>query len=520
MKSFSDHIEQELRKRIKGECAFDEGTRDLYSTDSSWYKVIPVGVVSPANVEDVQTLVEYCAKNDIALIPRGAGTGLAGQAIGYGIIVDFSRLMNQVVSHTSDSVTVQPGVILASLNQHLGLHEKFFPIDPASSSLCTLGGMIATNAAGAHGIKYGATKDFVRELTVVLANGETARITRKPEVDASSNPYYSSIVETLSPLLTENKKLIRSRFPSVAKNSSGYNLLGAVSVSTIDFRRLIVGSEGTLAITVEAILDVVQVPKYKMGALVYLSSYEKTADATQLGLELNPAAIEILDHSYVSLVKGTSPEIDAIIHPDAKAMLYFEFEGDSKEELSQNIVRLNRTVSLSLPLKFTPLTTTQEIQSVWQLREEASRIINYVKSQGKTSFVEDVAVPLPRLSEYLKGLVNILSSNGIGFSMYGHAGTGNVHCAAFVDLKNLTHYKAVDTIASEVYDLAISLGGTFSGEHGDGFVRTPFLERLYGSEVYDLFRTVKNTFDPHNMLNPGKIIGPQNVSILHDLAFS
>ena len=222
----------------------------------------------------------------------------------------------------------------------------------------------------------------------------------------------------------------------------------------------------------------------------------------------------------MSLVKGTSPEIDAIIHPDAKAMLYFEFEGDSKEELSQNIVRLNRTVSLSLPLKFTPLTTTQEIQCVWQLREEASRIINYVKSQGKTSFVEDVAVPLPRLSEYLKGLVNILSSNGIGFSMYGHAGTGNVHCAAFVDLKNLTHYKAVDTIASEVYDLAISLGGTFSGEHGDGFVRTPFLERLYGSEVYDLFRTVKNTFDPRNMLNPVKIIGPQNVSILHDLALS
>ena len=220
----------------------------------------------------------------------------------------------------------------------------------------------------------------------------------------------------------------------------------------------------------------------------------------------------------MSLVKGTSPEIDSIIHPDAKAMLYFEFEGDSKEELAQNVVRLNRTVSLSLPLKFTPLTTEEEIQQVWKLREEASKIINYVKSKGKTSFVEDVAVPLPRLSEYMKGLGHILSSHGIDFSVYGHAGTGNVHCAAFVDLKNLDHYKVVDTIASEVYDLAISLGGTLSGEHGDGFVRTPFLERLYGSDVYELFRLVKATFDPNNTLNPGKIIGPQNVSILHDLA--
>ena len=518
MKSFSHHIEQELRKRLKGECTFDEGTRDQYSTDAGWYKVIPLGVVSPANAEDVQALVEYCGKNDIAVIPRGAGTGLAGQAIGYGIIVDFTKTLNTIVSRTDDSVTVQPGVVLTSLNQHLGKHGRFFPIDPASSSLCTLGGMIATNAAGAHGIKYGATKDFVRELSVVLSNGERALVTRNPGVDASLNPYYSSIVETLSPLLKENKKLIREKFPSVAKNSSGYNLLGAVSVSTIDFRRLIVGSEGTLAITVEATLDVVPAPKYRMGALVYLSNYEKTVDATLLGLELDPAAIEILDQSYMSLVKGTSPEIDLLIHPDAKAMLYFEFEGESKEDLSQSVVRLNRTVSLSLPLRFTPLTTEEEIQRVWKLREEASRIINYVKSKGKTSFVEDVAVPLLRLSEYLKGLGNILGSHGIDFSLYGHAGTGNVHCAAFVDLRNLAHYKAIDTVASEVYELAISLGGTLSGEHGDGFVRTPFLERLYGSEVYDLFRAVKKTFDPHNILNPGKIIGPQNVSILHDLA--
>jgi FAD/FMN-containing dehydrogenase len=255
-----------------------------------------------------------------------------------------------------------------------------------------------------------------------------------------------------------------------------------------------------------------------MGALVYFSNYERAADATLLGLDLQPSAIEILDESYMSLVKGTSPEFDSIIHPDAKAMLYFEFEGESQEELLKSVFQLNRIVSLSQPLKFMPLTTEEEILRLWRLREEASKIMNFVKSKGKTSFVEDVAVPLPRLPEYMKGLGNILSSYGIDFSIYGHAGTGNVHCAAFVDLKNPDHYKAVDSIASEVYDLAISLGGTLSGEHGDGFIRTPFLERLYGPEIYDLFRTVKKTFDPNNILNPEKIIGRQNVSILHDLA--
>ncbi len=520
MQPFSQQIEQDLRKRIEGECAFDAESLERCSTDGCWYKILPLAVVSPRTTEDVQSLLRYCHDHDIAVIPRGAATGLAGQAIGYGIIVDFTRFMNNVVRVDEHTVTVQPGVILSNLNASLRQHDRFFPIDPASASLCTLGGMIATNAAGAHGIKYGATKDYVRELKVVLANGESTRISKAADEDAKAFPAYSSIVGTLAPLLQENKKLIRERFPSVPKNSSGYNLLGAVSGKKADFVRLLTGSEGTLAVTVEATLDLAPVPKHRVGALVYLESYEKTADATMLGLELNPVAIEILDKTYMSLAKGISPELDSLILENAKALLYFEFEGDSLYDLTHEVVRLNRTVSLSLPLKFVPLTTEEEILRIWKLREEASKIINMVKAKGKTSFIEDVAVPVARLAEYLKGLNHILSSAGIEFSAYGHAGTGNVHCASFIDLNNPEHYKMVDTIASEVYDLAIGLGGTLSGEHGDGFVRTPFLERLYGPEIYELFRTVKKTFDPQNILNPGKIIGPQNVSILHDLALS
>jgi FAD/FMN-containing dehydrogenase len=194
-----------------------------------------------------------------------------------------------------------------------------------------------------------------------------------------------------------------------------------------------------------------------------------------------------------------------------------EFEGNVPQDVQQSILKLNRAVSLGHPLKFTPLTTEDELRSLWELREQASRVINSGTSTNKASFIEDVAVPVSNLPQYITGLGRILNNYGIEFSLYGHAGTGNIHCAAFVDLTDLRQYRVIDTVALEVYDLAIGLGGTLSGEHGDGYIRTPFLERLYGPEVFGLFRTVKRTFDPNNILNPGKITGDQHATILHDL---
>ncbi|MBI2619808.1 MAG: FAD-binding oxidoreductase [Ignavibacteriales bacterium] len=517
MSSFSATLEQDLKSRVKGNCFFDLPSRKEYSSDESWYRIIPVAVVQPRDAEDVQSVVEYCHEREIPIIPRGGATGLAGQAIGLGIILDFSKHMTGIFDITPDSVRVEPGVVLAALNEKLDATDRFFPIDPASGNRCTIGGMIGTNAAGAHGIKYGAMKQTVKELKVVLSTGEIAILGEADSPAPSAGPFYDSIVSELTPLLSGNRDLIHQRYPDVLKNSSGYNLHDALTATGIDFRKILIGSEGTLGIVVESSLRISPRPAHRTGALAYFDTEEKAVDATILGLEHDPSAIEILDDTYVSLVKGMHPEFDALILDGARAMLYFEFEGDSPDDLSRSLMQLNRSLTLTPPMKFMPLVKKEELRTVWRLREEASSIINSQKSRGKTSFVEDVAVPLRSLPAYVRGLTDILRRNGIGFSIYGHAGVGNIHCATFVDLKNLEHYKVVDRIASEVYALARSLGGTHSGEHGDGLIRTPFLEDLYGPEIYALFGKVKDAFDPRGILNPGKIIGQQSASILHDL---
>jgi FAD/FMN-containing dehydrogenase len=509
-------VETKLPSLIQGECFFDAETRDRYSTAASWYKIQPVGVVLPRDVTDIQAVVRYCAENEIPLIARGAGTGLAGQAVGMGIIIDFTRWMNHIEHVRHESATVQSGVILGLLNHHLASQGVFFPVDPASGSLCTIGGMIATNAAGAHGLKYGATKDNILSLDVVLSTGEVATISGPCEqTDESST--LASITRELEALLLPRRDLIVSRFPRVAKNSSGYNLLDATAGKHLDLRKLLVGSEGTLALVVGATLKLMPLPRYRTGTLAYFVDYESTVEATMKALELQPAAIEILDRTYFSLGKGLQERVERLLRQEAQTMLYFEFEGDDQKEIEDQSVRLTAMLEDVHPLAVVTLNATMDRSAFWRLREEVSKQLNLSDTFGKSSFIEDVAVPVAALPQYVRGLSAILNRYGIRFSAYGHAGSGNIHCATFVDLTNPEHYRAIDRIASEVAELAISLGGTLSGEHGDGYVRTPFLERLYGEEVYQLFRDVKRIFDPQNIFNPGKIIGHQRTTILHDL---
>lgn len=510
-------VEHDLASRVKGECFFETEMRDRYSMAASWYKIRPVGVVLPKDAEDVEAVVRYCAENEIPLIPRGAGTGLAGQAVGMGIILDFTKWMNRIRHDDNRTATVQAGVVLNTLNQALAVRGVFFPIDPASGSLCTIGGMIATNAAGAHGLKYGATKDHIVNLDVVLSSGE--RVIIGPE-KTDAHPTLSRLRRSLEDLLLPHRQLIASRFPRVAKNSSGYNLVDALTGNGIDIRKLLVGSEGTLAVIVGATLQLSPLPKHRTGALAYFADYESTVDATVKALELQPAAIEILDRTYFSLGKQLSRDVQRLLRQEAQTMLYFEFEGDELQDLQDTSQRLAATLQQFRPLDFITLQAPDERASFWNLREEVSKQLNLTDTFGKSSFIEDITVPIRALPQYVRGLSEILNRYAIPFSVYGHAGAGNIHCATFVDLTNPNHYRAIDLIAAEVNDLAISLGGTLSGEHGDGYVRTPFLERLYGEEVYTLFKDVKRLFDPNNILNPGKIVGQQNTTILHDLPFA
>lgn len=522
-------VEQDLRRRISGEVLFDDISRTLFSTAACMYQIKPLGVVVPTNVEDVVKTVRYCSERQIPITSRGAGTSLAGQSIGSGIILVFSKYFRSIlgVDKEASSVSVQPGVVLNNLNKSLSQHDFMFGPDPSSGKQCVIGGMIGTNAAGAHTVKYGATKDNVLELEIVTADGELRTIS-----SASSN---DDLEQRVSELLLPHKNLIQEQFPRTSKNSSGYNLKETLNIEDrqlaiadrklkIDLTKLLCGSEGTLGIVVGAKLKLTPLPLERRNLIVYFPSYESCAAAANESLQFKPAAVEMLDKTFANAVyQGgrLDPQIDELLKEDFVSILIFEFEEDERGLAENKITKLSEHLNqLRLSNKQILPRNDKEAAKLWRVRKEASSIFYKIEKPGKkTSFVEDVAVPVEKLPGYLTGAQEIFKQHNVKFALYGHAGSGNTHAIVLLDLKNRDHLKKIDPLAKDIYNLAISLGGTLSGEHGDGLLRTPFLSKLYGEEVYSLFKKVKEIFDPNGILNPGKIVGEQETSIVHDLRY-
>ena len=383
--------------------------------------------------------------------------------------------------------------------------------------------MIATNASGSHGLRYGATKNYVLSLRAVLSNGEILEIDHgsNGELASSFSPSPSigrSIIDPLKRLLLSHKDAIFSRYPDVKKNSSGYNLLDSVKTDRLDLTKILTGSEGTLAVIVGAKLRIVDIPRARSAGLVSFQNYDSMTETVLAALPLSPAAIELVDKTLLDLAREQSTVVEGFAPDDTQALVLFEFEGETAEEAETKLNDLWNSLPRNLRLASASRAKPEHLESFWTVRKEATRILETVQSPTKkASFIEDVTVPVSLLQDYLKGLTSILRSHEVSFSIYGHAGVGNVHCEPLLDLRRSDHRVLLDVLGNEVFDLALLLGGTLSGEHGDGFVRTPYLERLYGRELYELFRSVKKIFDPQEILNPGKIVGPQGASIAHDL---
>ncbi|HUI30940.1 MAG TPA: anaerobic glycerol-3-phosphate dehydrogenase subunit C [Candidatus Acidoferrales bacterium] len=515
MSSNPQNIESDLRKKISGEVLFDEISRTLFSTDACMYQIKPLGVVVPRNIEDVIETVRYCSERQIPITSRGAGTSLAGQSIGSGIILVFNKYFREIlgIDEAKQSASVQPGVVLDKLDRYLLPHGVMFGPDPSTGKQCVIGGMIGTNAAGPHTVKYGATKDNVLELKVVTSGGEL----RTFSAEASENEFIRKVGDILLP----HKNLIDKRFPKTSKNSSGYNLKDTVKDGAIDLTKLLCGSEGTLGIVVEARLKLVRLPKERRNLIAYFSSYESCAAAAKDSLQFGPSAVEMLDKTFSNTALGIDPVLDEILKQNFVSIVIFEFEETEPGLAEGKISRLSEHLKiLGLSQRQIMPRDQNEASKLWRVRKEASAIFYKIEKPGKkTSFVEDVAVPIERLPVYLVGVQRILKRYDLQCALYGHAGDGNTHTILLLDQKNREHLAKIDPIANEIYDLAISLGGTLSGEHGDGLLRTPFLSKLYGEEIYSLFKGVKEIFDPDGIMNPGKIIGSQNESVVHDLRY-
>lgn len=518
MPTASDLLRRDLASRVGGEVRFDAASRALYSTDASVYQITPLGVVLPRSVDDVVRTVEVAARHGVALTPRGGGTSQAGQAIGAGVVLDASKYLNRILHVDPDARTarVQPGVVLDELNAALKPHNLRFAPDVSSASRATIGGMLANNSSGARSVIYGKTIDHVLELQVVLADGAVERLRplSTAELDAArrGDGVAARAYRTIPALAQAHAAEIDRRFPKVLRRVGGYNLDAFVDPARpVDLSRIMVGSEGTLGFVVEATVGLVPLPPAKA---LLTAEFDRLLDAlaaTPLALGHAPAAVEVMDDFILSHTRGNAA-LDAmrrtIVEREGSTLLCIELYGERADELPPRLEALARALAGSgLPCRTRAITDPAAQARVWSLREAALGLSMAMKGDGKAvSFVEDTAVAPERLRDYIERFSGIIQRHGTTAGIYAHASVGCLHVRPVVDLKTAEGIARFEAIATEVADLVLEYGGALSGEHGDGLVRGAFNEKMFGPELYQAFRAVKQVFDPQGLFNPGRIV--------------
>jgi len=489
---------------------FDELSRGLYSTDASIFEVMPLGAVAPVDADDVAAVVRCCAEHKVPMIARGAGTGLAGESLGGGLIIDTSRHMRRIVAVNGDEVRVEPGVVLQTLNFELAKIGRRFAPDPASGGTCTLGGMLASNASGARCLKHGYTRKYVSRCRIVLGSGESADVGREPIVPRGDcPPRLSEIIRSTSALLRQNERAIRTMRPATPYNRCGYDLNDVLHPDVLDLPRLLVGSEGTLALFTEATLKTIPVAGGRSAVLLGFSGLESALKATRLAVAEGPSAVELLDRRVISLLRSSDADAVRLIPTSVECALLIEFEADRPSEARRQAQALIRQVHEKERLSISAQIANDAAAAdrLWRLRNQALPNL-YKLNDGPQplAVVEDVGVPPEHLGPFLTRVQEILQRLELTASFLTHAATGQVHIRPFVDLNDPEQSAKLWPLAESISTLTLDLGGTISSQHGTGIARTPWVSRQYGA-LYPVFVALKSIFDPHDLLNPGKIVG-------------
>ncbi len=508
-------LHEDIARLIKGEVFTDPVTREAYSTAACIYRLVPRAVVRPCNADDVAAIVSIAAQRGLPVTARGAGTGVAGQSIGSGIVIDFSAHMDRVIELDSDrgEGEVEPGIVLGELNKELSPQGLMFPPDPSSGDYATIGGMIANNASGAHSLKYGDTRKWTRKLKVVLADGSMTWIEKKPVMPPSmeSSPVLENRVYSGLPRLLEEygREIERSR-PGVKKNSSGYHVWDLVSERTLDPAPLLVGSEGTLAVVVKAVLALAPLPGGRAAALIGLDSIERVEGAMAALLPLGPAALEIMDRLFIRTVIEHRDDLKGALPADAEALLLLEFEGGSERDARDKLERAKAEViaSCGQGITWRRAESGADMERLWQVRKAASPILYRMPGKRLTRFVEDLVVPPEKIAQGIRSIQKILEEHDAQAPVLGHAGSGNLHLNPRLELEHPAEREKMKTMAEKIYTTVIDMGGSITGEHGDGMLRAGYVPRMF-PEIAPLFGRIKKLFDPEGILNPGKIIAPR-----------
>jgi len=525
---FSTEVKFELEKNIEGEVRTDPASRILYSTDASIYQVEPLGVVFPKQKDDLTAILEICSKNQIPVLPRGSGSSLAGQTVGSALVIDCSRFLNQIEEINPEEKTawVQPGLVLSTFNQALAKFSLQFGPDPASADRATLGGICGNNSTGAHSISFGMAADHLRAVDLVLADGSNETFTSYSFEEISHISQGESIKARIFSAALEIRdqyaQVIKEKWPKTWRNSSGYPLNYLIPWSDsqpprwvdgtypphqpgmLNLAPLVVGSEGSLAVFSRLKVNLVPLPKKTVLAVLSYDSVAAAADAAPDILESQPSAIELVPRAIVSRARTIPAYASRLsfLEGDPAALLLVEYSGVDKPTLVKRAKKLGQDALI--------LEDDLKQRQLWEVRKVGLGLLMYMVGDAKPiPFIEDVAVPVEQLGDFVREFENVVASYGTRGDFYAHASAGCLHIRPVINLKTLQGIDAMRGITADLVQLTLKYHGALSGEHGDGQARAEWLQQVYGPELADAFRKLKHAADPERILNPGKVVDPE-----------
>lgn len=533
-------IFEKLEERLKGEINFGDDVLKKYSRDTSLFEIKPTAVIFPEDFHDLSEIVRFVTDKKhenpiLSITARSGGTDMTGGAIGEGLILDFTKHLNKFeINEENKTATVEPGVFYRDFEKESLKKDLLMPVYPASKDIAAFGGMISNNCGGEKSLRYGQMKNFVKSLKVVLSNGteHTFKKITLTELEKikKENTYVSEIYRRTHELIEENYELIQMSKPRTTKNSSGYYLWNVLNKEdkTFDMTQLLVGSQGTLGILTSAEIDLVKVRKNKKLITIFFDNWDGLPKVVNKMLVHEPESMEVFDDTTLKLGLRFMPEIAKKVGQSffsfamkfmpefligikmmglPKLVMLLELEEDSEEILNEKVSKITKELKDSKSI-FRVIDDSKEAEKYFVVRRESFNLLRQkVKDKQTAPFIDDICVKPDKLPEFLPVLLKILKDNKIKINIVGHAGSGNLHIIPLMDLSKESERNKIPVVSDEVYKLINQFDGTITAEHNDGIIRTPYVERMFGTQMYNLFKEVKEIFDPNNIFNPGKKVG-------------
>jgi FAD/FMN-containing dehydrogenase/Fe-S oxidoreductase len=509
-------LAQRLKREVEGDVLFDRASRGRYSTDASIYQVEPIGVVVPRTEAAAARAMEIALEAGVPILPRGAGSSQCGQTVGAALVIDHSKHLNEVtdLDPAGATVTVQPGTVLDRLNALLRRHGLWFPVDVSTSAQATIGGMAGNNSCGSRSIRYGNMVHNVAAIDARLADGAEFRFGPSDEV-AAGPVGYRALAAKVHAIVRREADEIAAKWPQVLRRVQGYNIDMVQPHFPHNLAHLLVGSEGTLAYSKRLTLKLAPIPRHKTLGVCHFPTFYRAMESAQHIVKLDPDAVELVDRTMIDLARanrGFEPVVRRFVQGEPAAVLLVEFAGDDQ---AAQVVKLKRLVELmgdlGLPGSVIEITDGTLQKEVWEVRKAGLNIMMSMRGDGKpVSFIEDCAVPLEHLAEYTDRLTRVFEKHGTKGTWYAHASVGTLHVRPILDMRTDGAHK-MRAIAEEACAMVREFKGAYSGEHGDGLVRSEWIEPIVGARLTRALGEIKALFDPKGLMNPGKIVRPSKM---------